>query len=97
MKSIITFIVVCWVSVFATAQTVINYQTWKPSNPSCNLFGTSTAVPATVNSITTTLAHLTNIGQPMYDGSSKSVDLSCSYTTTGSISSDDDFLFSTFA
>lgn len=56
------------------SQTIINYQTWTGAS-GCNIFASSTNVPATINGTNSTIAHLTAIGQPTYDNVSKSVNL----------------------
>jgi hypothetical protein len=65
------------------AQTIINYETWTGSS-GCNIFASSTNVPATVNGPNTTIAHLTAIGQPTYDNINKSVNLECRVNSNGS-------------
>lgn len=57
-------------------QTVINYQTWTGAS-GCNIFASSTNVPATINGSAGTIVHLTAIGQPSYDNANGSVDLDC--------------------
>lgn len=56
------------------AQTIINYETWTGAS-GCNIFASSTNVPATVNGNNATIAHLTAIGQPTYDNVNKSVNI----------------------
>lgn len=70
MKKIIAVllpITICF-GIKLSAQTIIDYQAWNPSSPPCNLFGSATNVPATINGSSGTVAHLTAIGQPQYDG-----------------------------
>lgn len=62
------------VTIVSFSQTVINYQTWTGAS-GCNIFGTSTNVPATINGASTNISHLNAIGQPTYDNSNKSVNL----------------------
>jgi len=60
-----------------SAQTIINYQTWTGAT-GCNIFSSSTAVPATANGNNITVAHQSNIGQPEYSGgSTNAVSLRC--------------------
>lgn len=56
------------------SQTIINYQTWTGAS-GCNIFASSTNVPATINGTNSTIAHLTAIGQPTYDNLDKSINL----------------------
>ena len=63
----------------------INYQTWNPSSPPCNLFGTATNVPATINSSNSTIVHQTQIGQPQYSNTDQSVQMDCNYVNSSSI------------
>ena len=56
------------------SQTIINYETWTGAS-GCNIFSSSTNVPATINGSNTTIAHLTAIGQPTYDNVNKSVNI----------------------
>jgi hypothetical protein len=56
------------------SQTIINYQTWTGAS-GCNIFASSTNVPATINGTNGNIAHLTAIGQPGYDNTNKSVNL----------------------
>lgn len=64
------------------AQTVIDYEHWASSS-GCNIFVTGTnnsnpvSVPATTGSTSTTIDHLSTIGQPEYDGTNKAVSLFC--------------------
>lgn len=85
MKNILSIIFAVFISTALSAQTIIDYQSWNPSSPPCNLFGSSTNVPATINGSSSTLAHLSNIGQPTYDGTNKNVNLDCSYTFSGNL------------
>lgn len=55
-------------------QTNINYETWMGAS-GCNLFATSTNVPATISGNNTTIPHLTAVGQPLYDNVNKTVNL----------------------
>lgn len=55
-------------------QTIINYETWTGAS-GCNIFATSKNVPTTINGASSTIEHLTAIGQPEYDNSNKSVNL----------------------
>lgn len=60
---------------YSQTTTIINYQTWTGAT-GCNIFGSSTNVPVTINGTNSTMAHSTNQGQPTYDGSpNNSVDL----------------------
>lgn len=61
-------------STITFSQTIINYQTWAGAS-GCNIFASSTNVPATINGVSGTVAHLTAIGQPTYDNVNKSVNL----------------------
>ncbi|HET7115471.1 MAG TPA: hypothetical protein VFI29_03230 [Hanamia sp.] len=56
------------------SQTIINYQTWTGAS-GCNIFASSTNVPATINGTNSTIAHLTAIGQSTYDNLDKSINL----------------------
>jgi hypothetical protein len=61
--------------VYSQTTTVINYQTWTGAT-GCNIFGSSTNVPVTINGTNSTVAHSTNQGQPTYDGApNNAVDL----------------------
>lgn len=79
MKNIISFRLYLLVlfgtfSTITFSQTIINYQTWTGAS-GCNIFASSTNVPATINGVNSTVAHLTAIGQPTYDNVNKSVNL----------------------
>jgi hypothetical protein len=50
------------------AQTVIDYQAWSGAS-GCNIFASSTNVPATINGSNGNVVHLSLIGQPEYFGS----------------------------
>jgi|GEM_PF-1262880 len=67
------------------SQTIIDYSTWNPSSPPCNLFATSTNVPATTNGTAVSIAHQSTIGQPTYNTTSQVVDMGCQTTNSGSI------------
>ncbi|MEO8820901.1 MAG: T9SS type A sorting domain-containing protein [Ginsengibacter sp.] len=58
------------------SQTIINYQTWTGAS-GCNIFSSSTNVPATINGSNGSIPHLTAIGQPTYDNIDKCVALDC--------------------
>lgn len=59
-------------SINVNSQTIINYETWTGAS-GCNIFADSTNVPVTVNGNNSTMAHLTAIGQPVYDNANNSV------------------------
>ena len=61
-------------SIIVFSQTVLPYQTWASAS-GCNIFASSTNVPATINGANGNIAHLTAIGQPGYDNTNKSVNL----------------------
>jgi hypothetical protein len=63
--------------------TSVNYQTWNYPNPPCNIFGNLTSVPAIVNNVSGSLAHLTNIGQPRFNNQTKQIELDCSINSSG--------------
>ena len=66
---------------YSQTTTIINYQTWTGAT-GCNIFGSSTNVPVTVNGTNSTMAHLTNQGQPTYSGApTNAVDLDAKPTT----------------
>ncbi len=56
------------------AQTIINYQTWTGAS-GCNIFGTATNVPATLNGTNTTVSHKSAVGQPAYDAANHAVSI----------------------
>jgi hypothetical protein len=69
----------------ATAQNVtIDYQTWNPSSPPCNIFGTAINVPAIVNGTNSTIEHQSLIGQPQLNASPKEIRLACKYVSASS-------------
>lgn len=37
----------------------INYQTWNPPSPPCDVFNAATNVPATINGTNSTISHVT--------------------------------------
>jgi hypothetical protein len=76
MKKSIIFFLSLTLSFNLRAQTIIDYQTLAASG--CNIFASSTAIPATTNGANVTLAHLTTIGTPTYSGGTdKAVVLQC--------------------
>ncbi len=69
----------------AIAQNVtIDYQTWNPSSPPCNIFGTAINVPAIVNGTNSTIEHQSLIGQPQLNASPKEIRLACQYVSASS-------------
>ncbi len=70
----ILFLVLSLIAIKVQAQTVINYQTWSGSS-GCNIFSTTTNVPATLNGGATTVAHLSTVGQPAYSTNNGAVAL----------------------
>ncbi|MBP9213681.1 MAG: T9SS type A sorting domain-containing protein [Chitinophagaceae bacterium] len=84
MKKIILAIFLL-MEVIAFAQNVtINYETWNPSSPPCNIFGSSTNVPAT-GTTSGTIAHRTRIGQPSYAATDLGILMPTEFVTTGSV------------
>lgn len=71
-------------SAITFSQTVINYQTWTGAS-GCNIFASSTNVPATINGANSTITHLTAIGQPTYDNVNKSVSIVSETVNNGSL------------
>lgn len=87
MKRLLITIFITLIQISISAQTIVaDYQNWNPSSPPCNLFGSSTNVPITINGNASTLAHLTNIGQPSYDAVTRSVNLDCSFAVNSAVS-----------
>lgn len=58
----------------STAQDVVDYVSWSPSSPPCNLFFTSTNVPTT-SGLDPTLAHTSSIGQPQWNNTNSSIEM----------------------
>ncbi|MGH2645039.1 MAG: hypothetical protein ACRDE2_13885, partial [Chitinophagaceae bacterium] len=84
MKPILKKLLFCIAQLLITAMlyaqdVTIDYQTWNPSNPPCNLFASATNVPSTINGVSGTTQHQTLIGQPVYNSVDKSVELDCGY------------------
>lgn len=72
-------------SVTAFPQDVaIDYTKWSPSSPPCNIFGEAINVPATVDGASSTILHLTTIGQPQLNTSPKEIRLACQYVNASS-------------
>lgn len=81
MKTIIKYSVslialLCFFINNILAQTIIDYQTWT-TYTGCNIFSSSTNVPAKLDGAATIIAHLSNIGQPQYDATDAAVSISC--------------------
>ncbi len=68
------------------SQIIIDYQSWNPNNPACNVFGSGIDVPATLNSNSIILNHLSTIGSPSYDTNVKAV-----YLETNTVNLGDEF------
>lgn len=74
------FALLIYISTPSFAQTVINYNTWTGAS-NCNVFwnpGTTShevSVPVTINGINNNIAHITAIGQPVYDNTNKTINL----------------------
>ena len=68
-----------------TQNVTIDYQAWNPSSPPCNIFGSSTAVPAT-GTTSGNIAHRTRIGQPSYAATDLGILMRTDFVTTGSVS-----------
>lgn len=62
------------ITINLNAQTIVNYGSWNGAS-GCNIFANSTNVPSSVNGNNSNMAHLTAIGQPVYDNVNKSVNL----------------------
>jgi hypothetical protein len=57
----------------------INYQAWNPSSPPCDVFNTLTNVPATINGTSSTIPHVTLVGDVKYSTSDQSIQLVNAY------------------
>lgn len=78
----IIFIALFAVNLQANAQIVINYETWTGAT-GCNSFSVATNVPATINGSSTTLSHLSTVGQPQYGTTNNDIDLAGNTSSTG--------------
>lgn len=58
-----------------TQTTIIEYQSWTGAS-GCNIFSSSTSIPATLNNNSINVSHLSTVGQPVYDGTNNAVSLS---------------------
>jgi len=63
----------------------INYQTWNPPSPPCDVFNTATNVPATINGTNGTIQHVTLIGDAKYSTTDQSVQLDNNYVSASDI------------
>lgn len=76
----LTLFVLQLISLASYSQNVtIDYKTWDPSNPPCNIFAQGVNVPATVAGISSTIKHGSVYGQPQYNTSVKAVELPVNY------------------
>ena len=75
---IIPFLLLLLLSGKIFSQRIIDYGAITVSGtPPCNFFGSSINIPATLDGVSTTVAHRTAIGQPTYDGTVKAITLDC--------------------
>jgi hypothetical protein len=71
---------ICFNSINSYGQKIIDYSLWT-SSTGCNIFSipsnasTEIDVPAKINAVDGTVAHLTTVGQPQYDATNKTVNL----------------------
>lgn len=66
MKQIIAFLFLLFSHVAIGQNVVIDYQAWNPSGTSCNLFVSSTNVPAT-GTASGTIEHQRKLGETIYN------------------------------
>lgn len=85
LTTVLLFICMAFAEKAVSQNVVIDYQAWNPSNPPCNLFGSATNVPATLNGNAGTLQHQTMVGQPTYNTSGKDIELVSTYVNASSI------------
>lgn len=74
LQSKVYFLLFLFLSSGSFSQTIINYQSWSGAS-GCNIFSSTVNVPVTINGTNSTIAHLTAVGQPVYDNVSHSVNL----------------------
>lgn len=75
----ISCILLCLISF--SQNVTIDYAAWNPQSPPCNIFGSTTNVPATINGNPGTIAHRSQIGQPAYSSSDLSIWMNCNYVS----------------
>jgi hypothetical protein len=75
LQSKTTFLILILFIQKSIGQTIIDYQAWNPSNPPCNIFANATNVPSSLNGNSITISHLTSVGQPVYNSSQGSVNI----------------------
>jgi len=63
----------------------IDYQAWNPPSPPCDVFNNAINVPATINGISGTIEHQTQIGDARYISSDQSIQLDNNYVNASSI------------
>ncbi len=88
----ITLVIFLLIETIAFSQNVtINYETWNPSSPPCNIFGSSTNVPAT-GTTSGSIAHRTRIGQPSYTATDLGILMPTEFVTAGSVNKGTSFI-----
>jgi hypothetical protein len=91
MKKIILALFLLIETIAFTQNITIDYQAWNPSSPPCNIFGSSTNVPAT-GTTSGTIAHRTRIGQPSYAATDLGILMRTEFVTTGNVNKGTSFI-----
>lgn len=86
MKNKLLTAVMLGISLLTTAisfsqNVTINYQTWNPTSPPCDVFNAATNVPATINGTNGTIQHVSLIGDVKYSTSDQSIQLDNNYVS----------------
>lgn len=84
MKQIIAFLFLLFSQVAIGQNVVIDYQAWNPSGTGCNLFVSSTNVPAT-GTTSGTIEHQRKLGETVYNSSDLSIQIKTEYQTTSAV------------
>jgi hypothetical protein len=69
------------INVSFSQNVVINYQTWNPPFPPCDVFVNPTNVPATINGTPGNIVHQTQVGDVTYSSSDQSIQLQCQFVS----------------
>ena len=80
LQKFLVLVIFVGTNLLSFSQTIIDYHAWTTAS-GCNIFSdpnnasTVINVPASINLISSTVSHLTSIGQPVYDNVNKTVNL----------------------
>lgn len=84
MKQLFTFFMLALCGITYSQTVTIDYYQWNPQNPPCHIFAGGRNVPAT-GTTSGTILHNTKNGQPTYNTTDRSVQITTTFQAAGVI------------